>query len=128
MRDHKDCARVCRVLAAQIAEVQARFACSSDALIATLGKLDLLLSAQSGAAAGGGAAAAAESDALQAALDSLLFVQAQEHDVIRQMMGTVGKALALMPDRLDVEGLAGLYVSDVQRHVHDVVLDRGDVA
>lgn len=121
MPDYKDCARVCRVLAAQISEVQARFETSSDALISTLDRLERMLSA-------GPSENTQGMGALQAALDSLLFAQAQEHDVIRQMMGTVGKALTLMPDHIDVEGLAGLYVSDVQRRVHDVVVERGDVA
>ncbi|HEY0836974.1 MAG TPA: hypothetical protein VGE72_23890 [Azospirillum sp.] len=121
MQDHKDCAGVCRVLAAQLAEVQARFETSSGELMATLDRLDALLSDE-------GDAAAREAPTLQSALDGLLLVQAQEHDIIRQMMGVVTRALSLLPDGIDVEGLSGLYVSDVQRQVHSAVVERGDAA
>ncbi len=112
MQDHEDCARVCRVLAAQLTEVQARFEKCSGTLIATLDQLEAKV------ADGGGGAAAA----LQDALDSLLFVQAQEHDLIRQMMAAVAHALSLLPDDIDVDRLSGLYVTDAQRTVHEVAL------
>lgn len=113
MQDHKGCAGVCRVLAAQLAEVQARFERSSGDLIAALDRMEAKV------AAGNGDAAAA---ALQETLDGILFAQAQEHDLIRQMMAAVAQALALLPDDIDIDRLAGLYVSDAQRTVHQAVL------
>lgn len=112
MQDHKDCARVCRVLAAQLSDVQARFEKASGDLIATLDQLEAV-------ASGGGADTAA---AFQGMLDSILFVQAQEHDLIRQMMAVVAQALSLLPDDIDVERLSGLYVSETQRTVHQAAL------
>ncbi|MBP2314284.1 hypothetical protein [Azospirillum soli] len=116
MQDHEDCARVCRVLAAQLTEVQARFETASGTLIATLGQLEATVAAEM-AADGGGAATA-----LQDALDSLLFAQAQEHDLIRQMMAAVVQALSLLPDGIDTDRLPELYVTEAQRTVHAVAL------
>ncbi|MDQ2102424.1 hypothetical protein [Azospirillum isscasi] len=114
----EDCPRVCRVLAAQVAEVQARFESSSQELIATLDRLDGMLAADS--------AHAREAAAMQEALDALLFAQAQEHDIIRQMMGVIAHALRLLPDHIDLDQLVGLYISDAQRDVHRAALERSD--
>lgn len=118
MQDRKDCARVCRVLAAQLTEVQARFEKSSGDLIAALDRLEATVGA------GEGGAAASASD-LQGLLDNLLFAQAQEHDLIRQMMAVVAHALLLLPDNIDIDQLARLYVSDSQRSVHQATLGAG---
>lgn len=112
MQDHEDCARVCRVLAAQLTAVQARFETASGTLIATLGQLETAVEESDGNATA----------ALQDALDSLLFVQAQEHDLIRQMMAVVAHALSLLPDGIDTDRLSELYVTDTQRTVHAVAL------
>ncbi|WP_207462758.1 hypothetical protein [Azospirillum sp. SYSU D00513] len=113
MQDQKDCARMCRVLAAQLTDAQARFERASGELIGTLDRLE---TAMAGGQPGETVAV------LQGTLDSLLFAQAQEHDLIRQMMAAVAQALSRMPDGIDVEGLSSLYVSDVQRSLHRDVL------
>lgn len=118
MSSKEDCSRVCRVLSAQVAAVQARFEASSQELIATLDRLDGLLATDS--------AHAKETAAMQEALDGLLFAQAQEHDIIRQMMGVIAHALSLLPDDIDPDRLVGLYISDAQRNVHRAALERGD--
>ena len=38
------------------------------------------------------------------------------------MMAVIAQALALLPDDIDLDRLAGLYISDVQRTVHDAAL------
>ncbi|WP_029010435.1 hypothetical protein [Azospirillum halopraeferens] len=113
MQDQKDCARVCRILAAQLTEVQARFEKSSGDLIATLDRLEAI------------AATGNHDDAvgvLQGTLDDILFDQAQEHDLIRQMMAAVAQALSRLPDGIDVDQLSRLYVSDAQRSIHEAAL------
>ncbi|KAA0680749.1 hypothetical protein [Roseomonas genomospecies 6] len=122
MGSKEDCSRVCRVLAAQVAEVQARLESSSQELVATLDRLDGLLTADSDR----NSAQARETAAMQDALDGLLFAQAQEHDIIRQMMGVIAHALSLLPDHIDPDRLVGLYISDAQRNVHRAALERGD--
>lgn len=119
MGDHQDCARVCRVLAAQLREAQVRFERSSGTLLATLDHLEAQV-------AGEDADAAAA--AVQTTLDTLLFAQAQEHDLIRQMMSVVAHALALLPKNIDVDGLENLYVTDAQRMIHSAVLRAGPAA
>lgn len=110
MGDHQDCARVCRVLAAQLREAQIRFETSGATLLSTLDRLEAQVGAD-----GAGAT-------LRAAIDSLVFAQAQEHDLIRQMMAMVAHALALLPKDIDVDGLVDLYITDAQRAVHTAVL------
>ncbi|MFC7335436.1 hypothetical protein [Rhodocista pekingensis] len=109
MQTHKDCVRVCRVLAAQLAEVQARFEKSSGELIATLDRLDGAVVTGEGKEDAG---------RVRNLVDDILFSQAQEHDLIRQMMEVVAQALALLPDDIDVDGLAALYISEAQHRVH----------
>lgn len=118
MGSKEDCSRVCRVLAAQVAEVQSRFEHSSQQLVVTLNRLEDLLGADP--------AHAREAAAVQEALDGLLFAHAQEHDIIRQMMDVIGHALRLLPDDIDSDRLVALYISDAQRDVHRAALGRSD--
>lgn len=116
----KACTRIYRILAAQMAEVQGRFERCSGELIATLDGLEAGMAADPAGAVA----------ALQSSLDTLLFTQAQEHDLIRQMMGVLAKVLTLLPDDITIDLLPSLYVSGAQLTVHEAVLaaplDAGD--
>lgn len=121
MQDREDCAGICQILAAQLQEALTRFNRVNEDLAATFSKLE----AQVTAGDGQGLAAA-----VQGTMDDILFVQAQEQDIIRQMMEAVIQALSLLPDGIDVARLAQLYVSEAQRSVHEAALaampGRGD--
>lgn len=113
MRDREDCASVCCILAAQMREALTRFDRFSSDLDTTLSQLETkVIAADSRHAA----------EAVQGTLDEILFVQAQERDLVRQMMEAVTQALSLLPDRIDAGQLVQLYVSDAQRAVHCAAL------
>lgn len=104
-----------RILAAQLDEIQRYFDRSSQALISALDHL-----AVRAASAGTDCPAAALNDALA----DLAFAQAQETDLLSQMMRLLGEAIARLPDDTDPDRLAGHYISDRQRRVHEAVLER----
>ena len=104
-----------RILAAQFDEMRRRFDRSAQSLVATLDSL-------------AGRVSATDIDdpavaALNDALADLAFAQAQESDLLSQMMRGLGVALSGLPRDTDIDRLAGGYISDWQRSVHAAVLE-----
>jgi hypothetical protein len=105
-----------RILSAQFDEVQRRFNRSAQSLVANLDAL-----------AGRAAATEAHHPALaelNETLADLAFMQAQENDLLSQMMRGLGLALARLPGDTDTDNLACGYISENQHSVHASVLER----
>lgn len=131
---------VCAVLAAQVAVIRDRTDTSASVdllwrtgdVLARLSKLVLDLAHRCPSVDPDldlecAAAVAAEAE-VSSALDALAFLQAQRHDLARQMADCVVTALARLaaedaPDghRLSPDDLAALYVCDAQRKTHESI-------
>ena|ERR1700761_4845608 len=115
---HTDPILFFRILAAQVSEVRSTFDQSTQSLVASLDRL----ASQAAAAAAANPGIAELNDALA----DLAFAQAQESDLLSQMMRGISAALARLPADTSIEDLSDDYISDRQRRVHASVLEHSN--
>ena len=112
---------VARVLCAQFSELQQHFMRSMTTLVSTLDRISGMLADLD--------VSGAKIEELTDALADLAFLQAQDRDLLWQMMQAIGQALSHLPNGVSLKQLASSYICDRQRRIHQsVLLDGTDAA
>lgn len=96
---------VCRVLAGQLGTVRERLGAHTAQTLELFDRL--------------GGADAEERDRL---VDEAFVIQAQQHDLLDQLIGTAVSVLNRLPDGFQTNEMIAFYVSDLQREVHGRIL------